>query len=168
MFANFFNLRRRKLELEFELEKMQEKLDHEKRKWGSEFEALKSKHDLERLEKETLLKLKNEQDMAQVKLDAERATIKLEAGYDKQLRALETKHSGDLSKLKSDTAKEYYEKMQDALKDMTLNGSEQTKFTQELALKMFDKALEKPVPIAPQHQITEKRRTKIVEVPAKG
>lgn len=66
--------------------------------------------------------------------------------YNETLQKIQIKHSQEISTLQSNLAKEYYDKLGETLRDMNLEGNAQTKYVQELSMKMFDKALEKPVP----------------------
>ena len=120
-------------------------VDRLKEEHGSETDKLKRESELKLMELQTLSKLDSDQRIAQAELDAK-----------SRVQAAETKHAAEMSVLKSTLAKEYYDSLQVALKDMTINGTEQTKFVQELAIKMLDKSLEKPMP-AVYHQISETR-----------
>lgn len=94
----------------------------------SEFEErLKKDHELKLTEAVTLAKLDSQQKVKQAELDR-----------DRQITELRTEHAEELSKVKSDTAEEYYKKLTHAFTEIQLNGSKDSKFVQELALKMFD------------------------------
>ncbi len=93
-----------------------------------EFEKrTKSEHELKLTEATALVRLDSQQKVKQAELDRDRA-----------ITELRTKHAEELSKVKSDLAQEYYERMTKAFSDIQTNGTQSTKFVQELALKMFD------------------------------
>ncbi len=138
-----------KKRVELDLQQLQAKLDIEISKQKNAFEIQKQKIEIEKTETISLLKLDNQQQVAKIKLEAEKA---LAAEQMKNVKALE--------ELKSTLAKEYYDKSAETMKDITLKGTEQGKFVQELSLKMMDKALEKPMPA---HMISEKIVSKTVK-----
>jgi len=111
---------------------------------------LKEEHTLELDKLKTYLKLESEQAIVQGKMDHKRDLANVVKKYEDtvaaanltnvaELTTMKVKNAEDISEIKSELAKEYYDKMQDALSKMTLEGSSQSKFVQDLALKMFDK-----------------------------
>lgn len=96
----------------------------------TDFETrLKSEYDLKLQEAVTLAKLDAEQRVRQVELDKSRATSELESKYAKEKSELEQKLSQD-----------YYSKLTAAMADFNANGNVTTKFMQEIAMKVFEKA----------------------------
>lgn len=126
-----------------ELEAKKKSLELDIAALAQQLELTKKKYDMDLLEAKTLISLESEQRIAKINLESQ-----------KRVQQLEMENSVKLSELKSGLAKEYYDKMQIAMKDLTLQGSDQSRFVQELSLKMMDKALEKPMPA---HYIKEKR-----------
>jgi hypothetical protein len=119
--------------------------------------ALKAQSDLhsaeiEKLRKESDIKLMELTSLA--KLNAEQKVAEATLAKDKAVQVLETKYAKELSALESSLAKDYYDKMQDALADMHKNGTEMSRFAQDMAMKFVDKGLEKPMPA---HTINETR-----------
>jgi hypothetical protein len=52
---------------------------------------------------------------------------------------LKTQHAEDLAKVRAETAEEHYKKLTSAFQEMQMHGDKNTKFVQELALKVFEK-----------------------------
>ena len=111
---------------------------------------LQEEHSLEKDKLQVYLKLEAEQKTAQIDLDHKKALARLQKTHEDEINKANTENTAsmariqitnaeNIAKVKSDLAKEYYDKMQDALAKMTLEGSNQSHFIQELALKMFDK-----------------------------
>lgn len=121
----------KKKELELEVKQLSALLDIAKSKQEAELSIAKSRVELE----------------AEKKLQGQYLL------YKEGLQKVEADKAKEVSELKSSLAKEYYDKMQDALRELNLEGGAQSKFVQELSLKMFDKALEKPMP---SHFISER------------
>lgn len=123
----------KKKELELEVERLKLTLDLEKTKLKSEYDILAIKKTMELTEKMKLAEMEMND-----KLNKQ-ATL-----YNESLQKMNMIHSKDKSELETRLATEYYGKLSEALAKMNLEGSSQSKFVQELSLKMFDKALEKP------------------------
>lgn len=123
-----------KKELELEIRKLTSILDIEKKKLQAEYDILATQKSYELKEQIKLNSIECEN-----KLNRQ-ATL-----YNDSLQKLTTQHAETTSKLETKLAKEYYEKMTEALRELNLEGSAQTKYVQELSMKMFDKALEKPI-----------------------
>lgn len=139
-----------KMRLEEEAHKQKLRLEEEKAtfqrqktQWEEEKQTLIKKHreemeefikkskaefDLKLLEAVTLAKLDSEQKIKQLDLDLTR-----------QLTEEKVKHIEELSSVKNDLNTKYYDKMTEAFADMQLNGDKNTKFVQEMALKIFDR-----------------------------
>lgn len=130
-----FNLWVKKKELELEVKRLTDLLSLERTKLAGEFDILKKANDFE------LVKIRKALEM-----DYNDKLQKQSALYEKALRSIEAASLKEVSDLKSSLAKEYYDKMGEALTQLNIDGSMQSKFVQELSLKMFEKALEKPMP----------------------
>jgi len=147
----FWWARRRALEaVEIKLAEARAEVSTLDQKLKHEIEEIRHKNKLERKEFETLIKLKAEQDAAKLELGFEKKEASLEAGLTKQLQVQELKYEKTLNKLKTDhaekladlratTAESYHNKMDDALKEMSLKGSAQALFAQDMALKLLEK-----------------------------
>lgn len=132
-----------KKELELEIKHLNSIIEIERRKLQGEYDILATKKTLELNESLKIMQVE-----LQEKLNKQ-ATL-----YNESLQKMEVIHTKELSKLESRLAREYYEKMTEVVRELNLEGNVQTKFVQELSLKMFDKALEKPMP--PSHFIQER------------
>lgn len=96
--------------------------------------------------------LKEREAIAVLKLDSEQKSKQLELDYQRKSQEKDAKHALEIQKLKTDHAndkmtyqtkmvEEHYKKLSEALTHLHSEGNANTKFVQELALKM----LEKPV-----------------------
>lgn len=136
---NFFVVKK---ELELEIRRLQSILEIERKKLQAEYDILAEKKTMELVEHVKLQKMEMED------------KLKKQANlYQESMNHLNLVHAQEISKLETRLAKEYYEQMTAALREVNLEGNVQAKFTQELSLKMLDKALEKPMPA---HMITER------------
>ncbi len=131
-----------KKELEIEIQRLKSIVHIERMKLQAEFDILSTKKTLELTESIKMSKIEMED-----KLNKQ-ATL-----YNESLQKLGLVHAKELANIQSNLAKEYYDKMRDTLETLNLEGNVQTKFMHELSMKMFDKALEKPVP---SHFIAER------------
>lgn len=131
-----------KKELEIEIQRLKSVLDIERKKLEAEFDILATKKTMALTEA-----------MKMAKIEMEDKLNKQATFYNESLQKLQLIHAKEISALESKLVKEYYEKMTEVLRELNLEGNVQTKFVQELSLKMFDKALEKPVP---SHFINER------------
>lgn len=91
-------------------------------------ERLQAESDLKTQEAVTLTKLEAQQQVKQGELDKSR-----------EVNDLRTAHAEALSKVKSELAEDYYSKLTAAFQDIQMNGDKNSKFVQELALKVFDR-----------------------------
>ena len=139
-----------KLQMEEATEKLERATRFSEEDAKRNLEQLEAKHAVEVDEIKVYLKMDSEQKSAQEKIDNARKLDKImqdhaneinQANLDNtaELAAMRVKTAEDISTTKTELAKEYYDKMQDALSKMTLDGSAQTNFVKDLALKMFDK-----------------------------
>lgn len=86
------------------------------------------------------LKLDYEQRAAKVALDAQVACQSMAVDYNNQLGQLKMNHVVEISKLKCDLSAEFYSRMQTELAALNKEGNANTKFVNELALAMIEKA----------------------------
>lgn len=131
-----------KKELEIEIHRLKSVLDIERKKLQAEYDILSTRKTMELTESLKLGKMEMED-----KLNKQ-ATL-----YNESLQKLGLQHAKDMAGLEAKLSKEYYSQMTQALRDLNCEGNVQTKFMQEISMKMFDKALEKPVP---SHFINER------------
>lgn len=117
--------------------------DREKRVWEIEKKELQDRAARDKKEFEDRLKadsdLKMQEAITLMKLESQQKVKQTELDKDRSLNQLETVHSTELSKVKSDLAEEYYRKLTSAFQDIQMNGDKNSKFVQELALKVFDR-----------------------------
>lgn len=124
-----------KKELELEIRQLKSIIDIERNKLQAEYDILSTRKTLELTETMKLAKMEMED-----KLNKQ-ATL-----YNESIQKLGLQHAKEQAALEAKLSKEYYYQMTDALRELNTEGNVQTKFMQEISLKMFDKALEKPVP----------------------
>lgn len=110
---------------EVEKKEMVDRFDREKKEFQNKVEQ---EFSLKTQEAVTLTKLESQQKIKQAEIDKERA-----------INTLSTKHAEELSKIRSTTAEEHYKKLTEAFQEIQLNGDKNSKFVQELALKVFEK-----------------------------
>lgn len=118
--------------------------ERERKVWETEKKELEERAKREKTEFETRIKADNELKMQEVttltKLDSQQKIMQLAVDKDRAFNALKTAHSEELSKVRTDLAEQYYEKLTVAFQDIQMNGDKNSKFVQELALKIFDQA----------------------------
>lgn len=136
---NFFVVKK---ELEYEVKRLKSILDIDRKNLQAEFDILAQRKTAELIEHLKLQKIEMED-----KLNKQ-ATL-----YNDSLNKLASVHAAEKSELEARLAKEYYAQMTAALREVNLEGNAQSKYIQELSMKMFDKALEKPMPA---HMIEER------------
>ena len=74
-----------------------------------------------------------------------REVLEKEALYEKTVNDLILKHEKDLSNFERKLREEHYKKFQDELAKLHTEGNSQTKFIQDIALKMVEKAPQQKV-----------------------
>jgi hypothetical protein len=136
---NFFVVKK---ELELEIKRLSSIIDIERKKLKAEYDILAEQKTQELVGHVKLQKMELDD-----KLNKQ-ATL-----YNASLNKLSLAHAQEIAAMETKLAKEYYEKMTDALREVNLEGNVQAKFTQELSMKMLEKALEKPMP---SHMISER------------
>lgn len=124
-----FNFFIAKKELELEVRRLTSIIEIERKRLQAEFDILAEKKTQELVSHTKLQQLEMQANL-----------------YNESLQKLQTIHAQDISKPETRLAKEYYDKMTEALREVNLEGNVQAKFTQELSMRMLDKALEKPMP----------------------
>lgn len=129
-----------------------------KREQAHELSFVEKQKDMEIKQAKELAKIEYEKKLNDQFLLYKDSLVKLQ----QENQNLAANNNSNIANLKAQLAKEYYDKMQTAIMELNLEGSAQSKFVQELSLKMFDRALEKPMP---SHVISEKRKVMIKDKP---
>jgi hypothetical protein len=158
----YIELQGKKKELEIETENLKLELANERKK--AEMLLVEARHKFA-LERETLdarykrshedfhadkakfedslrreYDLKEKETIGLLKLDSEQRSRQAELDRDRAVQELKVKHAEEISKLRSDLATEFYQKMQAELSKLNSEGNANSRFIQELSLKMLDKA----------------------------
>jgi hypothetical protein len=117
--------------------------EREKKVWEVEKKELADRYAREKVEFEGKVKqefeLKTQEAVTLTKLDSQQKVKQAEIDSERKINALQTKHADDLAKVRAETAEEHYKKLTAAFQEMQLHGDKNTKFVQELALKVFEK-----------------------------
>lgn len=116
-----------------ELTERQADFDREKKVWEEDRERLTIS-----LTKEHELKLKEV--VTLTKLDSEQKSKQMELNFQRKISELESKNIRDMADLKAKLTEEHYTKLTAAMTKLHEEGNTATRFTQELALKMFANA----------------------------
>lgn len=106
----------------------QELIDRAARERKEFEETHRKQSELQLQEAVTLTKLEAQQKIKQAEIDKSR-----------EVNEVRTKAAEELSKTKSELAEDYYNKLTAAFQDIQMNGDKNSKFVQELALKVFDR-----------------------------
>lgn len=106
----------------------QELIDRAGRERKEFEETHKKQSELQLQEAVTLTKLESQQKIKQAEIDKSR-----------EVNEVRTTAAEELSKVKSELAEDYYNKLTAAFQDIQMNGDKNSKFVQELALKVFDR-----------------------------
>lgn len=140
---NEMELEKAKHKHELKLESEKAVFEREKEIWEKEKQELIDRATREREEFEKKLKaeqeLKTQEAITLTKLEAQQKVKQAEIDKERAVNDLKTKYAEDLSKVKSDASEEYYNKLTKAFEEIQLNGDKNSKFVQEMALKIFDK-----------------------------
>ena len=130
--------------MNLELQEKEENFAREKKNWEADKNLLKEtltkKAEITLEEIKSLAKLDSQQQIAQLNLTHKKDVMEQEAKNNKELSDLKAKAATELSDLTAKLAKEYYGKAEETLKKFSLEGDKTTKFMQELAIAMFNKA----------------------------
>lgn len=117
--------------------------DREKKVWEVEKKEMLARFEREREEFHDSTKresdLKIQEAVTLVKLDAQQKIKQSELDKAREVNALKTSSAEELSKAKSESAEQYYNKLTAAFQDIQMNGDKNSKFVQELALKVFER-----------------------------
>jgi methyl coenzyme M reductase subunit D len=158
----YIELQGKKKELEIETENLKLELANERKKAEMLLTEARHKFALERETLEARFKrshddfhadkakfedslrrefdLKEKEVIGLLKLDSEQRSRQAELDRDRQIQELKMKHTEEISKLRSDLASEFYQKMQTELSKLNSEGNVNTRFVQEMSLKLLDKA----------------------------
>lgn len=120
-----------KAEHQLEMNRLNSEFKQEKKNWDEDksrlVDQLQKEHDLKLKEILTLTKLDSEQKIKQMQLDATRSVDELR-----------NQNIKEMSNLKESLLTDHYNKLSEAMGKLHQEGNHQTKFTQELALKMLE------------------------------
>lgn len=127
-----------------------------KLKWQKELEELKSIHRIQLAEKDAALD-RTKKDLFQtheldlkeaitlLKLESQQKTKQLELDFLRKIDELKAEQNKANTEFRDLLSKEYYDKLSAAMSKLHEEGNLTTKFTQDLALKMFEHAPETKV-----------------------
>ncbi len=135
-----------KKELEIEVKRLTSIIDIERKKLQAEYDILATRKSMELAEHEKLYRMEMKNELEKQKMQMEDKLSKQATLYNESLQKLAAVHAQQQSAIETKLAKEYYEKMTEALREVNLEGSFQAKSLQELSMTMFAKVLEKPMP----------------------
>lgn len=145
------NLRSR---MEMDIEKEQHKhglaldseravFDREKKIWEKEKQELTDRavRDKEEFEKYLTkdLEIKHNEAITLIKLESQQKIKQAELDRDRGINDLKTEHAEELSTMKSELAEDYYNKLTKAFQEIQLNGDKNSKFVQDMAMKIMDR-----------------------------
>jgi hypothetical protein len=134
-------LQRDTIKQQVELEK--EKQEHTFRLKEQKFEADKINWQADMKALENRLRTESETKLTEAislgKLDKEQELAKQRYEYDKKIQDIQSKHVQDFSQLESKLAKEYYDKLYEAMERFNREGTVTTNFMSDLVKNVFDK-----------------------------
>lgn len=150
-----------KKRLEIELSQIKLELDNQKKREAMRIEEESHKNKLELLEKTAIFErerklfdmekkeledrlkkefeLKTQESIILTRLEAQQQVKQTELDKDRALNMQQSKFNEELSKIKIEMSDSYYKKLTESFQEIQLNGDKNTKFVQELALKVFDR-----------------------------
>jgi hypothetical protein len=137
-------------DLKIQQEKLNLILENERLSHKIENDNLRARYEREQNELQSLLKLDQQQQLAQAKLDLEREKDKLVNSYEKKLHDKDLEHAASYHAAKTNFAERlseqqirlsenHFQTMKEHIVKMNIEGTETSKFMQEIALKMFEK-----------------------------
>lgn len=129
---------REKEEWKHDKAKMTREFDEDKRRYNKQ---LADDFAMKEREAISLLKLDSEQKAKQLELNYQRLIQEKEAANVLEITRLKSDHANDKMEFQTKTIQEHYEKLSKALNALHTEGNVNTKFVQELALKMLEKPL---------------------------
>jgi DNA-directed RNA polymerase subunit F len=89
---------------------------------------LKKDSEIKMLEAISLTKIESQQAIAQARVDAER-----------EINKVRTEMAEKVAKIQGEESEKFYNKLTEAFQEMQLNGDKNSKFVQEMALRILDK-----------------------------
>lgn len=129
---NNYKIQEEKHKHNLELEAKLSEFKRDKTLWEKEKleleNKLKAEHDIRLLEATTLSVLDSQQKQKQAEID-----------FKRQLNDQALKHSQEISKLREELNQSYYDKLQDALTKMSTDGNANSRFIQDVMLKMLER-----------------------------
>lgn len=118
----------------------------EKEIWAKEKEELVARNKREKDEFETRLRKENDlvlqEAVTLTKLESQQKIMQAGLDKDRELTKLAAEHSTAIAELQATLAEKYYAQLTNAFQDLQMNGDKNSRFIQDLALKMFDKVPE--------------------------
>jgi hypothetical protein len=115
-------------EKEIWVKEKQELLDKARREKTEFEERLTKDTEIKMMEAISLTKLESQQAIAQAKLDVSR-----------EINAVKTEMAQQVAKIQQDESEKFYNKLTSSFQEMQMNGDKNSKFVQELALRILDK-----------------------------
>lgn len=143
---------RQKMQMAIEVETHKQKLEMESQKaiferekkiWGQEKTELLEKNRKERIEFEERLRKDSEIKMVEAvsltKLESQQKIAQAEVNAERKINEVRTEMAEKVAKIQADESTKFYAKMTEAFQEMQLNGDKNSKFVQEMALRLVDK-----------------------------
>jgi hypothetical protein len=143
---------RTKMQMEIEKETHKQKLamdsktaifDREKEIWNTEKKELLEKSTRERLEFEDRLKKDSEIKMLEAisltKIESQQAIAQARVDAVREINKVRTEMAEKVAKIQGEESEKFYNKLTEAFQEMQLNGDKNSKFVQEMALRILDK-----------------------------
>lgn len=143
---------RQKMQMQIEVETHKQKLemesqkalfDREKKVWAQEKQELLDKARREKSEfEERLLKdseIKMVEAVSLTKLESQQKIAQAQVDAAREINAVRTEMAEKVARIQQDESEKFYNKLTAAFQEMQLNGDKNSKFVQEMALRILDK-----------------------------
>lgn len=118
--------------------------EREKEIWAKEKQELIDRAERDKKEFESNLKrdleIKHNEAITLTKLESQQKIKQAELDKDRAINELKADHAGKVAAIQASESEKYHDKLSNALQEITMNGDKNTKFVQEMALKLVDKA----------------------------
>lgn len=138
--VGMFGLFVKRKEMELEIKKLADNLDHHKRNEEMRIAEAVQKERLKANEAVSKVTLEAEAKVKKVEADALLKITELQGKSTREKSEIQAAHATALAEAKAKAAEEYFEKMSKAMTELHQNGDKNSKFIQELALTMVKKA----------------------------
>jgi len=129
----------KKKELELELKKLSQDLDHHKRQEEMRIAEAVQKQRLISNEEVANIKIETQAQIKEKEANHQLAVIQLKGAHEKQLSELQIAHAKAMAELEAKYSKEHYNKLSEAMVDLHQHGDKNSQFIQNLALEMVKK-----------------------------